>query len=67
MAAIFSRKFIIFSFVHTKAKVTKFNLGEKWVKVNPRSEIGYLAVLAYTMLHTMFQGHQSSGSGEVDF
>ena len=37
MAATFSRKYIIFSFVHTKAKVIKFNLGEKWVKVNPRS------------------------------
>ena len=26
-----------------------------------------LVVLPYTMLHTKFQGHQSSGSGEEDF
>ena len=26
-----------------------------------------LVVLAYTMLHTKFQGHQSVGSGEEDF
>ena len=26
-----------------------------------------LVVLAYTMLHTKFQGHRSIGSGEEDF
>ena len=26
-----------------------------------------LVVLPYTMLHTKFQGHRSSGSGEEDF
>ena len=35
MAAINSKKYIIFTYAHTK--VTKFDLGVKWVKVNPGS------------------------------
>ena len=35
MAAIFSKQYKMFSFDHTKALVTKFDLGIKWVKVNP--------------------------------
>ena len=31
------QKIIIFTFYHTKAYVTKFDLGVKWVKVNPGS------------------------------
>ena len=31
------KKLIIFTFSHTKAYVTKFDLGVKWVKVNPGS------------------------------
>ena len=31
------QKIIIFTFSHTKAYVTKFDLGVKWVKVNPES------------------------------
>ena len=34
-AAIVSKNKIIFTFSHTKAYVTKFDLGIKWVKVNP--------------------------------
>ena len=35
MAAIFSTKYIISIFAHSKAKVTKSDLGIKWIKVNP--------------------------------
>ena len=31
------KKINIFTFSHTKAYVTKFDLGVKWVKVNPGS------------------------------
>ena len=31
------KKLIIFTFTHTKAYVTKSDLGVKWVKVNPAS------------------------------
>ena len=44
--------------------MTKFDLGVKWVKVNPGS---VLLELSYTMLHTKSQGHRSIGSGEEDF
>ena len=36
-AAIVSIKYIIFTFPHTNAYVTKFDLDIKWVKVNPGS------------------------------
>ena len=36
-AAIVSKKLIIVNFSHTKAYVTKFDLGVKWVKVNAGS------------------------------
>ena len=65
-AAINSKKNIIFTFSHTKDHMTKFDLGGKWVKVNPGSLLEQL-VLPYTMLHTEFQGHWSVGSGEEDF
>ena len=35
-AATVSKKYIIFTFSHTKTYVTKFD-GVKWVKVNPGS------------------------------
>ena len=36
-AAIVFKKKIIFTFSHTKAYVTKFDLGVKWVKVDSGS------------------------------
>ena len=47
-AAIVSKK-IMFTFFHTKAYVTKFDLGLKWVKINPGS---YLNNLGSTRIHT---------------
>ena len=49
--------------------MTKFDLGVKWVKVNPGSylnNLGSTHVHNFTTLHTKFQGHRSIGSGEVD-
>ena len=36
-AAMVSKEKNIFTFSHTKAYVTKFDIGVKWVKVNPGS------------------------------
>ena len=38
-AQIVSKKKIIFTFSHTKACVTKFDLDVKYVKLNPGSEL----------------------------
>ena len=58
---------MIFTFSHTKAYVTKFDLGIKWVKVNPGHNLNKFGSTPYTMLRTEFQGHWSIGSGEEDF
>ena len=48
--------------------MTKFDLGVKWVKVNPGSQFEhFLVVLPYTMLHIRFQGNRSSGSWKRRF
>ena len=38
----FQKKLIIFTFSHTKAYMTKFDLGVKWVKVNPGRNLNNL-------------------------
>ena len=66
-AAIVSKQYIFFAFSHTKAYVTKFDLGVKWVKVSPGHNLNNFGSTCIKMLHTKFQGHWSTGSGEEDF
>ena len=57
-----------FNFFHSKAYGTKFDLAIKIGQGQPRViiYINYIE-LTFQMLHTKFQGHRLSGSGEEDF
>ena len=56
-----------FPLSHSNSQWTKFDLDEKWVKVNLVTIWTNLVVFSHLMLHTKFQANQPSGSGENDF
>ena len=60
------RKMQCFTFPHSKFQGNKFDLDEKWVKVNLVTILINLVELGHLMLPTKFQGVQPSGSGEED-
>ena len=67
-STIVLEKYNVSPFLHSKAQGTKFDLDEKWVKVNLGSLFDQnLVVISHLMHYVKFQGNQPRGSGDEDF